>query len=107
MRYVNVAPEDKRRALLAAGIPPAFADAMDELSSERRKGSESVVDLSTHEELGVRPTTFEDFARRNAAIFRGESAPSHLWSSGRHESPARSMIEEPKWETTSPSEVSS
>src|SRR5262249_39004763 len=76
VRYVNVAPEDKRRTLLAAGIPPAFADAMDELFSERRKGMESTVNLSTHEELGVDPTKFEDFARRNAAIFRGESAPS-------------------------------
>jgi uncharacterized protein YbjT (DUF2867 family) len=88
VRYVDVAPEDKRRSLLAAGAPPAFADAMDELFSERRKGSESTVDLSTHEKLGVRPTTFEDFARRNAAIFRGESAPSHLWSSGEQSSEA-------------------
>ena len=69
----------KRRTALAAGIPPAFADALDELFSERRKGSaESTVKLSTHEELGVRPTTFEDFAGRNGAIFRGESAPAHL-----------------------------
>jgi uncharacterized protein YbjT (DUF2867 family) len=86
VRYVNVAPEEKRRALLAAGVPPAFADAMDELFSERRKGMESTVNLGTHEELGVRPTTFEDFARRNAAIFRGESSSSHLWSSGQRSS---------------------
>jgi uncharacterized protein YbjT (DUF2867 family) len=82
IRYVNVAPDEKRRTLLSAGIPPAFADAMDELFRERRKGAESTVNLSTHETLGVRPTTFEEFARRNAAVFRGQTAPSHLWSSG-------------------------
>jgi uncharacterized protein YbjT (DUF2867 family) len=83
VRYVNVAPEEKRQMLLAAGTPPAFADAMDELFSERRNGSaESAVNLSTHEELGLRPTTFEEFVRRNAAIFRGESTPSNRWSSG-------------------------
>jgi hypothetical protein len=55
VRYVNVAPEEKRQSLLAAGIPPAFADAMDELFSERRKRSaESTVNLSAHETLGVR-----------------------------------------------------
>lgn len=80
IRYVHVAPEAKRQALLAAGAPAAFADAMDELFSERRKGgAESVVNLGTHEALGLRPTTFEDFARRNAAIFRGERAPSRRW----------------------------
>jgi uncharacterized protein YbjT (DUF2867 family) len=82
IRYINVAPDEKRRTLLSAGIPPAFADAMDELFRERRKGAESTVNLSTHETLGVRPTTFEEFARRNAAVFRGQTAPSHLWSSG-------------------------
>jgi uncharacterized protein YbjT (DUF2867 family) len=79
VRYVHVAPQEKRQTLLAAGIPPAYADAMDELFSERRKGrAESTVNLSTHETLGLRPTTFQEFARRNVAVFRGESAPSHL-----------------------------
>jgi hypothetical protein len=84
VHYVNVAPEEKRQALLAAGLPPAFADAMDELFDERRKGSaESTVNLSAHETLGVRPTTFDEFARRDAAVFCGESAPSQLWTSRR------------------------
>jgi hypothetical protein len=55
---------------------------MDELSSERRRGSaESMVNLSAHETLGVRPTTFREFARRIVAVFRGERSASHLWSS--------------------------
>jgi uncharacterized protein YbjT (DUF2867 family) len=89
IRYVNVAPDEKRRTLLSAGIPPAFADAMDELFRERRKGAESTVNLSTHETLRVRPTTFEEFARGNAAVFRGQTAPSHLWSSEPHKAAAR------------------
>jgi uncharacterized protein YbjT (DUF2867 family) len=71
VRYVNVAPEDRRRALIAAGIPPTFADALDEQAAERRLRPESRVYLGTHELFGVQPTTFADFARRNAAVFKG------------------------------------
>jgi uncharacterized protein YbjT (DUF2867 family) len=73
VRYVNVAPEEKRQALLAAGTRPDLADAIDELFAERRKRLESRVYLGTHELFGIRPTTFAEFARRNAAPFRGES----------------------------------
>ena len=76
VRYVNVAPAERRRALLASGTPPYFADALDEQASERLKCSESRVSLGAHEAFGVRPTTFAEFARRNAAVFRGESVPS-------------------------------
>ena len=38
IRYVNVPPEDARRAQLAAGMPPFLADALFELFSERRRG---------------------------------------------------------------------
>jgi hypothetical protein len=70
--------------LLAGGIPAYFADAMDELFSERRHGTdESSVDLSTHAVFGVTPTTFTEFARRNADVFRGEAAASQLWAPGR------------------------
>ncbi|SEF20440.1 Uncharacterized conserved protein YbjT, contains NAD(P)-binding and DUF2867 domains [Amycolatopsis pretoriensis] len=83
VRYVDADPAGKRAALLAAGIPGFFADAMDELFAERRTGAEeSRVDLGTHERFGVRPTTFAEFARRHAAVFRGDTPPSHLWASG-------------------------
>jgi uncharacterized protein YbjT (DUF2867 family) len=83
IRYVDVAPQEKHRTLIAAGIPAAFADAMDELFEDRRRGNqEATVDLSTHEALGVTPTTFAEFAQRHASVFRGEHAPSHLWASG-------------------------
>jgi uncharacterized protein YbjT (DUF2867 family) len=75
VRYVDVAPEERRRALLAARTPPELADAIDELFAERRKRLESRVYLGTHELFGIQPTTFAEFARRNAVVSRGESPP--------------------------------
>jgi uncharacterized protein YbjT (DUF2867 family) len=75
-RYVNITLEEKRRAWLAAGIPSERVDTVMEVLSERRKCTESTVYLGTHEKFGVHPTTFAEFARRNAAVFRGELMPS-------------------------------
>jgi uncharacterized protein YbjT (DUF2867 family) len=72
IRYVNVAPEDAKKAQLAAGIPPYLADALGELFAERRKGKESVVSPTVHDLLGRAATSFDAFATRNAARFRGE-----------------------------------
>jgi uncharacterized protein YbjT (DUF2867 family) len=72
IRYVNVAPQEARRARLAAGVPEYTADALDELFAERRKGKESRVYTTFEQIVGRRPTGFDDFAKRNAAIFRGE-----------------------------------
>src|SRR5262245_46516437 len=74
VRYVNVTDAERRQALLGAGTPPYFADALDEQARERRRCRESRVHLDTHEAFGARPTTFADFARRNAAVFRGDAA---------------------------------
>jgi hypothetical protein len=68
--YVDIAPQEKRRALLAAGIPAERADALDELFAERRKRLESRVYLGTHEAFGVQPTSFAEFVRLNASVFR-------------------------------------
>lgn len=72
IRYVNVAPEDARKAQLAAGVPPYLADALAELFAERRKGRESKVSPVVPKILGRPATSFDQFATRNAAIFRGE-----------------------------------
>ena len=32
------------------------------------------LNLSTYKELVIQPTTFAEFARRHAAVFRGDSA---------------------------------
>jgi len=78
VRYVNVSPADRQRALLAAGLPAYIVDALDAQARERRKGAtgEAVVHPTAHRKFGIRPTTFAEFARRNAAVFRGEAMPA-------------------------------
>jgi uncharacterized protein YbjT (DUF2867 family) len=72
IRYVNVTPEDAKKARLAAGMPPFLVDALDELFAERRRGKESVVFPMVETLLGRPATSFDEFAVRNAAVFRGE-----------------------------------
>ena len=75
VQYVAVSPLERRQALIAHGIPPEFADALDKQVEERLKGGpESRVDLSTHELLKIKPTTFLQFAQRNAEVFSGTAA---------------------------------
>jgi uncharacterized protein YbjT (DUF2867 family) len=75
VRYVNVPPEEARKAQLAAGIPPYLADALFELFAERRNGKEAKVWPDAAALLGRRPTSFDEFAKRHAAMFRGEAPP--------------------------------
>jgi uncharacterized protein YbjT (DUF2867 family) len=73
VRYVNVAPEDAKRAQLAAGVPAYTADALAELFAERRKGKEAQVSPTIQTVFGRRPTSFGEFAARHAEIFRGDT----------------------------------
>jgi uncharacterized protein YbjT (DUF2867 family) len=75
IRYVNVPPEAARQAQLAAGMPPYLADALFELFAERRNGKEATVWPEAGVLLGRRPTSFDEFATRNAGMFRGEAPP--------------------------------
>jgi len=75
IQYVNVTPEEAKRAQLAAGVPPFTADALAELFAERRKGKEAQVSPVIQAVFGRRATPFDEFAMRNAAIFRGEQPP--------------------------------
>jgi uncharacterized protein YbjT (DUF2867 family) len=72
IQYINVAPEEARKTNLANGMPPYTADALFELFAERRKGKESHVSDVIPTVFRWQPTRFEEFAARNAAIFRGE-----------------------------------
>ncbi len=72
IQYINIAPEEARSANLANGMPPYLADALFELFAERRKGKESQVSPVIPTVFGWQPVRFEEFAARNAAIFRGE-----------------------------------
>jgi len=73
IRYVNVPPEDARKAQLGAGMPPYLADALFELFAERRNGKEATVWPDAELLLGRKPTSFDQFATRNAAVFRGDA----------------------------------
>jgi hypothetical protein len=53
-------------------MSPYMADALCELFAERRKGKEGNVSNVIPELFGFSATSFDDFAERNAAIFRGE-----------------------------------
>jgi uncharacterized protein YbjT (DUF2867 family) len=72
IRYLNIAPEEAKKAQLAAGVPRYTADALAELFAERRKGKESQVSPVIEGIIGRRAHSFDEFAKRNAAIFRGE-----------------------------------
>jgi uncharacterized protein YbjT (DUF2867 family) len=71
VRYIPISAEQRRQALISNGVPATIADALDKQVHERlRGGLESEVDLSTHKLFGVQPTTFLEFAQRNAEAFR-------------------------------------
>ena len=73
VRLTTITVAERRTALLGAGASSYFADAIEEQTSERRRCPTSAVDLATHRAFGVRPTTFAEFARRAARVFRGEA----------------------------------
>lgn len=72
IQYINISPEAAFHANLDRGVPPYSAEALAELFAERRKGKESLVSHVIPTVFGWQPTKFAEFARRNAAIFRGE-----------------------------------
>lgn len=72
IEYINVASEEATRAQLAAGMAPFTADALAELFAERRKGKEAQVSPVVQTILRRRATSFDQFAERHAAVFRGE-----------------------------------
>ena len=73
VRYVSITREARKQALLAAGVPSFSVDALDVQAGERLKGTEATMHPETHTALGITPTTFAEFARRNAGAFLGES----------------------------------
>jgi uncharacterized protein YbjT (DUF2867 family) len=78
VKYINVPPEDAKRAQLAAGVPPYLVDALGELFAARRKGGESHVWPTIATVFKMKPTSFDQFAAKHAAIFRGEQPAPRL-----------------------------
>jgi hypothetical protein len=65
--------EEARSAQLAAGVPPVHRGRLTKLFAERaRKEGVAQVWRVIEEILDRPPTSFDEFATRNAAIFRGE-----------------------------------
>jgi uncharacterized protein YbjT (DUF2867 family) len=73
IRYVNVAPEDAKRAQLAAGVPLYMAHALAELFAERRNGAESKVWPVLQDVFGLRPTSFAEFPTATRPSSAGRS----------------------------------
>src|SRR5882762_4924640 len=72
VHYVPVSRNDRQQALLSHGVPAEYVEALDKQVEERLQGGiESRVDLSTHRLFDVQPTTFLEFAERNAEAFGG------------------------------------
>ena len=72
IRHPDVPPDAARAAQIAAGMPAYLADGLAELFAERRKGKEATVSQVIQTIFKRRPLSFADFARRHAAVFRGE-----------------------------------
>jgi uncharacterized protein YbjT (DUF2867 family) len=72
INYINITPEEAKKARLIAGMSQYTVDALDELFEERRKGKESKVYNTIQTVFGFRPTTFEEFIIRNLQVFNGE-----------------------------------
>lgn len=79
VRYVPVSRNDRSQALIAQGIPAEYVEALDKQVEERLKGGgESRVNLATHRLFNVKPTTFLEFAQRNAEAFGGRTREGAL-----------------------------
>jgi hypothetical protein len=70
-RHVEVPLEDRLRELRDGGMPEPAVQILNEVFAERSRRSESHVRLETHQAFGVEPTSFVEFARRNAKAFLG------------------------------------
>jgi uncharacterized protein YbjT (DUF2867 family) len=70
VQYIDIPSDVYRAGLGAAGVPAFNADALVELFAERRAGKESTVHPTAEQLLGRKPTSFAQFAQRNAAVFR-------------------------------------
>jgi uncharacterized protein YbjT (DUF2867 family) len=70
-RYVDLSLDDKLRELREGGLPEPSVQILNELFAERSRRPESHVRLDTHRAFGVKPTSFAEFARRNATAFLG------------------------------------
>jgi uncharacterized protein YbjT (DUF2867 family) len=70
VKFVDVPPEAARDAILKAGIPPAYVDAILDLYAVMKAGKADVVTDTVEKVTGKKAGTFEAWAKRNAAGFQ-------------------------------------
>lgn len=68
--FVDVPPAAAREALLASGIPAAYAEAILDLNAAMHDGTFDLVTDTVRQLTGRPAGTFEDWARRHAAAFQ-------------------------------------
>jgi uncharacterized protein YbjT (DUF2867 family) len=71
--YASITPQERKTAMLAAGVSADVAEALYDQAVERLRHPRSAVSLQTHAAFGVKPTTFAEFASRHAATFAASS----------------------------------
>lgn len=69
IRYVPISWGERKTSLSAAGLPDYFLDALEAQTAERVRNPEAIVDTSTHQLFGIKPTAFSQFAQQHAATF--------------------------------------
>jgi uncharacterized protein YbjT (DUF2867 family) len=74
VRYVDVALETAREALIARGMPDWYAEATVKLLEVLSAGMGAGATSTVQEVTGKAPHTFDDFARDHAEAFKGEFA---------------------------------
>jgi uncharacterized protein YbjT (DUF2867 family) len=70
VKYVDVPPEVARQGMLSAGMPPAYVEALVDLSAFLASNRADVVLPTVEQLLGRKAGTFDDWAKRHAAAFR-------------------------------------
>ncbi len=70
IRYVDLAPAELKKAMIAAGVPAWSADALLDLQRLYGEGKASPVDPAVERITGRKATPFDQFARDYAAAFR-------------------------------------
>jgi uncharacterized protein YbjT (DUF2867 family) len=70
IKYVDLPPEEFKKALIGAGVPEWSADALNDLQQFYRKGGASATTVEVAQVLGRQPISFEQFSRDYAQAFQ-------------------------------------
>ena len=68
--FVDVPPDAARQSMLKAGMPPAYVEAIMDLLAAMKAGNADVITNVAEQVTGRKAATYEDWARRHAAMFR-------------------------------------